>query len=62
MLAESDGWPIAVHDVLARAYPNTRRFTWHYRSLWRARNKFTVMLARGWLGPTPELMKQIRGE
>jgi len=62
MLIESDGWPIAVHDVLRRAYPGTQCFTWHYRSVWRARRKFAVQLQRGWLGPTDELLRQIRGE
>jgi hypothetical protein len=61
MLAENDGWPIHVRDVLKRAYPGTKRFTWHYRSLWRAR-KFTVRLRRGVLGANRELMQKIRSE
>jgi hypothetical protein len=62
MLAESDAWPIAVRDVLKRAYPGTKRFTWHYHALWIARRKFAVPLRRGLLGANRELMQKIRGE
>jgi hypothetical protein len=62
MLAESDGWPIHVHDVLARAYPGKPRVNNHYVAVWRARRKFAVPLRRGVLGANPELMRKIRGE
>jgi hypothetical protein len=62
MLAESNAEPIRVAAVLKRAYPNTQRFTWHWRSLWRAKNKFAVSAGRGWLGPTEALRRQIRGQ
>jgi hypothetical protein len=62
MLIEADGRPIRVRDVLRRAYPGTQCFTWHYRSLWRARGQFAVPLRRGLLGPSPELLALIRGD
>ena len=62
MLAESDGWPIHVRDVLNRAYPGQPRVNNHYVALWRARRKFAVQLRRGVLGANPELMRKIRGE
>jgi hypothetical protein len=62
MLAESDGWPIHVNDVLARAYPGKPRSNNQYRALWRARRKFAVPLRRGVLGPNRELLARIRGE
>jgi len=62
MLAESDGWPIHVHDVRARAYPGKPPHNNQYRALWDARRKFAVPLRRGVLGANPELMRKIRGE
>jgi hypothetical protein len=62
MLAENDGWPIHVRDVLARAYRGQPRVNGHYVAVWRARRKFAVPLRRGLLGPNAKLLKQIRGE
>jgi hypothetical protein len=62
MLAESNAEPIRVAAVLRRAYPNTPRYSWHWRSLWRAKNKFAVSAGRGWLAPNEALRKLIRGE
>ena len=62
MLAESNAEPIAVNAVLRRAYPNTPRFTWHWRSLWRAKNKFCTSAGRGRLAPNEALRRLIRGE
>jgi hypothetical protein len=64
MLAESDGWPIHVRDVLARAYPGQPRINGHYVALYlaRRRGKVGVRLRRGLIGPTRELMARIRGE
>ena len=62
MLAESDGWPIHVRDVLNRAYPGQPRVNNHYVALWRARRKFAVRLRRGVLGPNRTLLAKIRGE
>jgi len=38
------------------------RYTWHWHSVWRAKNKFAVSAGRGWLGPTEALRKQITGK
>jgi hypothetical protein len=64
MLIASDGWPIHVRDVLARAYPSLPRVNGHYVSLYKAhrRGKFSVRLRRGMIGPTRELERAIRGE
>jgi len=62
MLIESDGWPIHVHDVRARAYVGQPPSHNQYRALWRARRKFAVQLRRGVLGPTRELERWIRDE
>ena len=67
----SDGRPVRTADLLARAFARERPFQpKHYRSLYRATLKYAVKLGRSergrgrpWLwGPTPELLRWIRGE
>lgn len=64
MLVESDAWPIAVKDVLNRAFPNQPRVNNHYVSLYKAhrRGKFAIRLKRGLIGPSRELEALIRGK
>ena len=67
----SNGRPVRTADLLARAFARERRFhPKHYRSLYRATLKYAIKLERSergkgrpWLwGPTPELLRWIRGE
>jgi hypothetical protein len=62
LLAESNAEPVAVNAVLRRCWPTVPRYTWHWHSVWRAKNKFAVSAGRGWIGPNDELRKQITGK
>jgi hypothetical protein len=62
MLAEANAEPVPVSAVLRRAYPTATRYSWHWRSVWRAKGKFGVSAGRGWIGPSDALRRQIRGE
>jgi hypothetical protein len=61
MLIAANGEPVRVRDVLRRCYPGTTSYTWHYFNLHRARGRFAVSVAHGWLGPNDELLRLIRG-